>query len=260
MRELDKESGEKLLDYIYHEMEGRVNGKRTSLQSNNNNNNNNIAQLDKNGHMSAFFIPGKNTASTTTTTTRRGGERGILDLLGDSLGVKTENNIREITKEVLKENDMTIEIIITECQVSITNLYAANILTSFNDLLYLDFKLTDLTLNRELFRCETLKSLFKVNCKKMRKRGITFDLESLMIRPFYTSELEMLGFSIDSLIQSGGIARNQLRSLNYSLEGLISIGFKKEHIEKLKISKKSATRPQPNGFGWSESEYTALMK
>jgi hypothetical protein len=249
-RVLDKRTADKVLDYIY-EQEGKVtrNKKKekkadTSLQ------------FDDNGHMSTFFIPRSGPSSTS----RGGNEKNLLDIIGDSMGIKTDNNGQAIDIEVLKRNKITVEVLVSEIGVSITEFYVANILTTFDDLLYIGFKLTDLTLSkREYFSCDVLKTLYKVNCEKLAQWNITFDLETLMVGEFYVSELNALDFSIDPLIMSGCIARSQLRSLKYPLSGLISLKFNKENVDKLRISSRRAVRPQSEGgFGWSLAEYNAI--
>jgi len=198
-------------------------------------------QLDENGHMNTFFV------YRSTPTTKSPIEKSIFDIIGDSMGIKTDNNGKMINKEVLIENNITVEVLVGKIGVSITDFYVANILTTFDDLVEIGFKLTDLTLDRDYFSCDVLKTLYRVNCNDMKARwNITFDLETLMLGHFYTGELYALDFSIDSLIMSGGIARAQLRNLNYSVEGLKSIGFTKTHLDKLGIKAKRATISQPN--------------
>ena len=92
--------------------------------------------------------------------------------------------MKNINKEVLKNNDITIEVLITECRVSITDLYVAGILTHFDDLIELGFKATDLMLNTELFSCSSLVRLFKVNHDDMKLKRVEIDLEALIVGKF----------------------------------------------------------------------------
>lgn len=100
-------------------------------------------QLDESGHMNTFFIP----KSSPTAMSRSGGgggssqEKSIFDIIGDSMGIKTDNNGQSITKEVLKRNGITVEVLVGIIGVSITEFYVAGILSTFDDLVYIGFKL-----------------------------------------------------------------------------------------------------------------------
>jgi hypothetical protein len=210
--------------------------------------------LAQDGHKSTFYIP----ESKRNTNKGTASSLNLLDYVSDSLGLKTTSNIQKIDKSSLKKNGITIEILIEDCEVAISNLRLAGILTSFEDLMELDFKPMDLTRNRELFNCNSLKTLFNADHGKMEKYGIPLGIDDIIQGKFYVSELQTLAFRLDRMIREGGIGKSQLHALNFPLEDLISLGLKKEHLIILKISRRHALMPLPEGFGWKEELYKEL--
>lgn len=244
---MDEESGKKILDYIYDEMNGSLmknKSKRKPLAK---------AGIAENGHKNAFYIPEqKSIASSSTTTT------SFFDRISDSLGLKTTSNVAKIDLDTLVNNEMTLEILIDDCEIPISNLRQANIVTTFQDLLALKFTPMDLVRNRQLFNAGTLKTLFDADYKTMRKYQVPIDIVHIMKGKFLSSELQTLGFNFEQMIDEGGIGRSQLHALNFSLSDLINLGIEKKHLVKLKITKEQALSPRPDGFGWDKETYGLL--
>jgi hypothetical protein len=248
-RELDEESGERILDYIYRKGGGSVAVKKNSSPAP-------VMTLDPNGHTNSFYIPPAPTPSLSGG--RGGGGGGFLDLLTDKLGLKTKANIQRIDKTVLVKNGVTLGVLIEECGVAISNLRQANILNTFEDLLDLGFCAEDLTRNRLLFSCQSFKQVFKADYHTMVRHGVPFDVSHLLKCKFTPQELDTLNYSLDTLIQAGGIDRDLLMKLNFSLADLVQLHFRGEHLKMLKISRRLATAPRPRGFGWSADDLSLI--
>jgi hypothetical protein len=218
-------------------------------------NNTNKINLDENGHRTPFRIPSMKGGSHQKTPTKL----GLLDTAADYARIKSDSNMKNINKEVLINNGITISNLIEDCRVSITDLYVAGILTSFDDLIDLGFKPTDLTLNTELFNCASLVRLFKVNHNDMKAKRVEIDLEALMVGGFCSNDLEVIKFSIAPMIESGHIANKQLWALKYSFNDLLSLGLNKAHVSKLDISARRAVkRVEDGGWGWPK-DYESLL-
>lgn len=253
-RELDDESGKRILEYIYDEMHGSLMTKNRREERKKKKTNPSKASLAKDGHKNTFYIP----ESKRNTNKSTASSLNILDYVSDSLGLKTTSNIQKIDKSSLRKNGMTIEILIEDCEVSLSNLRLAGILNSFEDLLELDFRPMDLTRNRELFNCNSLKTLFNANHDTMEKYGIPLGIDDIMLGKFYVSELQTLDFKLDRMVLERGIGKSQLHALNFPLEDLISLGLTREHLKILNISRRQALMPMPEGFGWKEEIYKRL--
>ena len=244
-RELDEESGKKILDYIYDEMNGSLISKKKKRKP--------LAKpgIADNGHKNAFYIPEQKNSVTTTSTS-------IFDRISDSLGLKTTSNVAKIDLDTLVNNEMTLEILIEDCEIPISNLRQANIVSTFQDLMALGFTPMDLTRDRKLFNVGTLKTLFDADYKTMRKYNVPIDIEHIMKGKFFASELQTLGFTFEHMIQEKGIGRSQLHALNFSLSDLINLGLEYHHLRILDITKKRALSPRPDGFGWDKETYELL--
>ncbi len=165
-----------------------------------------------------------------------------------------------LTLDVLVANRVSLYALLTECRVSVTNLHAAGILRSFDDLLALKFKVKDLVRKRELFDAGKLPMLFNVTFQSMRQQGCLFRLRDLHECGFFPGELETLGVSLDTMICEDHVTADQLIELNWSLDDLQRLGFGVEHLDQLKITQKLALAPFPVGFGWSREEYRDLCE
>ena len=274
VRELDEQTGFRILDYIY-ERGGSVNiddGGTTPVKRATP-----APPISQAHNRNTFYIP-PNTTSTgsvggTTTTTAGTKVMQLFDALTESLSFKTMSNVRKINKRVLQHNGITVETLIAQCRVAITNLYQARIVTSMRDLVELGFKTSDLLLDRTLFNCNTLCTLFGVRADDGRRNlpmyrvmvghGVDFSLEHLMMNDsFLSSELMTLEFPLGEMIEADGIGRGQLLALKFPCAELVQLGLTKKHLKKLKISERHATEPrQPDGqggFGWTIEEYRSL--
>jgi hypothetical protein len=246
-RELDEESGKKILDYIYDEMNGSLISKKKKRKP--------LAKpgIADNGHKNAFYIPEQKTINSSGTTST-----SLFDRISDSLGLKTTSNVAKIDLDTLVNNEMTLEILIEDCEIPISNLRQANIVSTFQDLLALGFTPMDLTRDRKLFNVGTLKTLFDADYKTMRKYNVPIDIEHIMKGKFVASELQTIGFTFEYMIQEKGIGRSQLHALNFSLSDLINLGLENQHLRILDISKRRALSPRPDGFGWDKETYELL--
>lgn len=245
-RELDDESGKKILDYIYDEMNGSLipdSKKKTKHTTK--------TRITDDGHKSSFYVPDSKSVPKNTSL-------NIFDHISDSLGLKTTSNIQKIDKNILKKNDITIRVLIEELEIPISNLRQANILHTFDDLLELGFTPFDLTRNRELFNCGTLKTLFNTDYKMMEKKNVPVNIDHIIRGKFYSTELQTINFSFNTMITEKGIGRSQLHALNFPLKELINLGFEYKHLRILDISKRRALAPQPEGFGWDIVTYDLL--
>lgn len=245
-RELDEESGKKILDYIYDEMNGSLISKKKKRKPAAK------AGIADNGHKNAFYIPEQKSSVSSGTTT------SFFDRISDSLGLKTTSNVAKIDLDTLVNNEMTLEILIEDCEIPISNLRQANIVTTFQDLLALGFTPMDLTRNRQLFNVGALKTLFDADYKTMRKYQVPIDVEHIMKGKFVASELQTIGFTFEDMIEEKGIGRSQLHALNFSLSDLMNLGIEKKHLRKLRITKEQAISPRPDGFGWDEETYASM--
>ena len=178
-----------------------------------------------------------------------------------------------LTLELLILNNVSVRALIDACRVPMTNLYDAGIVTSFKDLQDLHFHPRDLLRKRELFQASALPQLFQTSFGGMRSQGCGFSLDDLKEQyfkasktrrerkaKFYSSELQSLGVSLDTIIREDRVTVQQLIDLNYELNDLETLGFEREHLDLLGITRKLALEPWPAGFGWSRAEYTELCK
>ena len=178
-----------------------------------------------------------------------------IDKLMDLLSIKTESNIKNITKKILMDNQVTVRDLIKKCKVSMTDLKLADIITTFKDLKDLKFNPSDLVIDRTLFDVNKMDILFKTYYKSSKnKDGITMTVVDLLENKFTSFELRTLRFPLDDFIENGKINSKQLLQLNYQLEELESIGFTKAHLKKLNITQKDAI----DNFKWSKKQFDQL--
>lgn len=156
-----------------------------------------------------------------------------------------KDNISQIDKYFLMKHNMSINILILDCNVPITNLRAAGIITSYEDLCDLGFEPQDLNINRELFNVGHMVQLFKMNATSM-----DFGLEELLTCKFCPADLLTLQFSLPGLIEDRGIQAKHLKALNYSLPDLMSLGFNRSHLQLLNIN--------PTQMGWAPRDVNQL--
>ena len=229
-RELDEEIGKKILDYVYNKkkIRGKEGGRGEKSKTK-------TLNLTKSGHKQDYYVYTGNRNHSAG-----GGLESVkmfVDTTLDSLNIKTSGNIQEIDTYFLKANDITLAILIDEIQVKISDLYAGDVLRKFQDLVYIGFQPKDLVRNRELFNCDMLGNLFKTNYENILANGIRFDMREIVLGGFLASDLKALDYNLDDAIRNGFITLPALKVLNFSLEGLSLIGFRREHLKKLKIGK-----------------------
>lgn len=249
-RELDESAGMAILEYIYSKKGGALN---KAGDVDNSRRNRRRGDEEETSHKASFYIE---------PSVKKGGgdasaDLGMIDRLTDALGMPSKAKVKFITKEVLMRNDVTIQILIEECKVGITDLKVGGIVESFQDLIDLKFRMLDCVSNRTLFNVSHLYTLFHVGYKQLRRHpNVQFCTLDLLQCQFCASELQTLQFSFDRLIEKGAINAIQLHCLNFSLSDLISLNFRPEHLHTLKISRNDAI----DRFGWDAKEYRQFVK
>lgn len=242
VKELDEEKGKKIIALIYQRKGSMEKKKRPQQQQ---------QQTIQSGHQSSYYL-NSHGSETNTHKSETKKEMNLLERVSDYLSIESTRLIKHIDKELLIENGITLEDLISLCDCSITDLMSAGIVTQIKDLIDLGFKMSDLVLNRNRFQAQQLADLFKLNHQKLRKMpGVEFGVVDLLQCHFYPNELAALNFSLDDMIQRGTINATQLRCLNFSLPDLISLQFSKEHLDILGISRRQAL----DDFKWSRKDY-----
>lgn len=227
-RILDEKTGLAILTYVYE---------RQSLF----NNEKPVVEEKKSAMASFCVLPEKRPVS----------ERSFIEkskLLWELRPVK--ENIRFIDKWFLQKYGITINILLTCCKVEITNLKAAGIISNYEDLCELGFKVSDLVVNRELFNVNHIVQLFSMDADSL---GII--LGDLLSCKFLPAELMTLNFSLPKMIEGGGIFDRHLRLLGYDLSSLRQLGLTREHLKKLGITYPIAV----NVFKWNPSEMSEMV-
>ncbi len=179
----------------------------------------------------------------------------LWDKMSDYLRIESKRMVRHISLKLLVENDISLEDLIVECGVAFTDLLAAGILQSVEDLCALQFKTTDLVINERLFRVQHLPDFFKLYYPEMRKmKSICFGANDIIDCNFTPDELDQLRFSFDHLIKDKGINAKQLRfisvDMHYSLADFIRLGLLAENLVAMGITPRIACE----AFGWDSQE------
>lgn len=243
-RQLDEETRRKILDYITN----RKNFASSDIINNNNNNNNNNRRIV--GKRQDYYVPTPKTEVNESS----GPLDGMKLFFENTLKINTNQPNVEIDIEFLKQNGITLAVLIDEIGIKISDMYAGDILRSFSDLVEIGFQSKDLVRNRKLFNCDMLGNLYKTDYTAIKERGVKFDLHDIVVGGFWASDLAALEYNLDEAIESGEIILNNLKILNFSLSGLILIGLTKEHLKKLKIGKREAF-----DLGWDLTEYQQFL-
>jgi hypothetical protein len=266
VKELDEESGYRILDYIYGRG-GTVVVSAEEMEAFRRNRLARVKHVSQAQHKPAFYVPPSSGGARggATQSARSSAINTLLDQLVDQSSLKTMSNVRRITKDILLYNGVTVEALLRHCRVSISTLRAADIVTQFQDLVELGFRPQDLLIDRTLFNCNTLKNLFAgADYRTIVAHGVAFDLTHLMMDgSFLSSELIALGFPLGAMIERGEISQSQLRALKFPFAELVELGLCKAHLAKLGLSREFATQPMRadgrGGFGWTTDEFDSLL-
>jgi hypothetical protein len=245
-RELDESVGMAILEYIYSKKDGALN-----KESKDNGNGRHRRRGGEESHKASFYME--------PSVKQRGDARnlGVIDRLTDSLGIPSKAKVKFITKEVLMRNDVTVQMLIEECKVGITDLKVGGIVERFQDLIDLKFRMLDVVSNRTLFNVSHLYTLFHVGYKELRRHpNVQFCTLDLLQCQFCASELQTLQFSFDRLVEKGALNAIQLHCLNFSLSDLITLNLQPQHLHTLGISKHDAI----DRFGWDIKEYRRFVR
>jgi hypothetical protein len=254
---LDEETGKRILQYIYQEGTGSVIQSSNIQKEKRSNKRRDKTQRDENGQPTLMYIP----ESVTNAGKKNKGnsEPDLLARAADSLGLVSTRNIQQITKQLLRKNNITVRVLLEDLEVPLTELKAAGILNTFQDLVDLEFETRDLVRgDRTLFNSAKLRQLFDADFAKIRGAGVAFDLRHLMRCGFSSAELMALDFSFHTLVGERGITWRQLADLNFKLEDLMMLDLRREDIQALEISEAIAVTPRPNGLGWPRDLWHTL--
>jgi hypothetical protein len=182
-----------------------------------------------------------------------------LDQVNNTLGIiVAKSNIKFITRELLTQNHITIGDLIRGCHtLSISDLRAAHLILSFDDLLQLDFKMSDIKIDPQRFAVSHLVTFFKVNYKQLRaNERIKFGYMDLYECQFDVNELHTLSFSFEHLILRKALNKQQLLTLSkYSLADLMSLHFTLKAFRSLQITQDEALKH----FKWAPDDYKQLL-
>jgi len=240
VKELDEEQGKRIIQLI-HDRDGTMEKKVGVLST---------YQPAAKPHQSSFYVKAPSLSNVPKK------ELGLLEKASDYLGLASTNLIKHIDRDLLIQNGITIGDLVGECDIGITDLMSAGIVTDVPDLLKLGFKMTDVVINRTRFQAQQLADLFQLNYEKLRRlKGVKFSVIDLIACKFYPNELAALGFSFDYMVRNNGINAVQLRCLNFSLSDLVSLQLTKEHLKILGITRSQAL----NDFKWDRKEYASFI-
>lgn len=258
-RDLDEATGERILSYHYHRRLKEGSSGLTDARTEHG-----VHKIPINAtsrFAESFYVPQQSLESTASTGFTRGvgggSGPGLFNIVADKLGWVTSMNVKLITKSWLIENGYTVRELMLECDVKISELFAAGIICTYGDLLQLKFTMNDLKLNcarNLLFLCSDLKQLFGVTAQVLASAGKGINIFE---EPhFYAQELVVLDYSLGETVEAKAINRDLLRSLNYAPSDLYELKLRKTHLKQLKISKERALTPyEKGGLGWNETEW-----
>ena len=241
VRELDAEQGKRILALIY-ERNGSI---ATKVQS--------MKRPGEGGtHQPSYYMSKEG-----STKSEKKSELDLLDRVNDYLCIGSTRSIKHIDRDLLVANNITLNDLVSICDIGITDLWSSGIVTCVKDLRALNFQMNDVVIKRERFQAQQLADLFGLNYEKLRKmKGVEFGVIDLLTCHFATNELSALSFSFDRMIRKHELNNIQLKSLKHSLCDLITLGFQKEHLEILDISDEQAIQE----FKWDAKEYATFVK
>lgn len=247
VRALDEEQGKKILALIY-DREGSIEKKGQSY--------NKQSSGQQQTHQSSFYINQQSGGDSTSAKNEKKHEMDLIDRVNDYLGIESKRSIKHIDRELLIVNNITLNDLIALCDIGISDLWSAGIVTCVKDLRALKFQMNDIVINRSRFQAQQLRDLFGLNHDKLRKmKGVEFGVIDLLCCNFYPNELEALSFSFDRIIRRKELTAIQLKSLKFSLADLITLGFQSEHLPILGVSREQAIKE----FKWDAKEYDSFV-
>lgn len=250
---LDEATGLRILRYIHSKKGSLVTGAAESDQG--------TRGRKERTHKPTFSIQSRNNKKSALTNNNSSATVEKAPLLAQFLefcGVPSKDNIKYITKATLLHNDITVAILIRDCEVDITEMRKARILYDFADLIDLGFATTDLTIDEERFSVNKLVQLYGAKYSTLRNHpAVLFSLVDLLQCKFSAGDLMALEFNFDAFFEGNprAIEKEQLLKLDYSLKDLMRLGFTKEHMDLMKISEREALRV----FKWRAKHYERLV-
>jgi hypothetical protein len=165
-----------------------------------------------------------------------------------------EQNVapRDITLSWLRERGATVRDLVLGARIPMSDLYAANVVRTFADLLVLGFQTADLTANRECFTCNHLVSLFQTTYDQLRASaecgGLTMSTLAFTMPPFTAGELTTLQVTARALLSDdqGRIAANMnyaiLRTVQFTPQDWQDLGLDAALIATLGLTARATTR------------------
>jgi hypothetical protein len=153
-------------------------------------------------------------------------------------------NIPQITKSFLRRWGLTMRTL-CELGVALTDLYKAGIVQCYQDLLDLDFRLRDLTIDSACLSPNHMYTLFQ-----MTGRDLNITVVDLLECRFTAAELTNMDFSLPHMIEANGIKAQHLRLLGYTPQDLRLLGVDGQHLKQLGITDRTAYQL----MGWAPTQ------
>ena len=175
-----------------------------------------------------------------------------------------QQNINDtITKQFLLENDFTLERLISDYEIPISDLFKCKIITSSIDLKDFGFKASDLVINRNCFNVNHLSMLFKLKHENILHMNVLFNIATIKECNFTFNELQTIKFSFsrcfialtnaidqmrhdagnDMVIMSKNKIKTDLFSLDspeqdnpFSYDDLTALGLEDSHLHYLGVT------------------------
>jgi hypothetical protein len=183
--------------------------------------------------------------------------------IANFFGITTKDMVAGMKKTDLMEYGITIRCLIEDCGIPIANLHKSGLLRTFDDLVDLEFELSDLTIDRTLFNVNHLVQLFYCNYdtlveySNMKDTTLDFSIHELIKTDLHCWELQALSFSFDDYIEQKFMSKRHFGKdygLSYTLAEMSSVlGLTNQGLERLKVTQKDAKE-----YGWVYKEYKAV--
>jgi hypothetical protein len=179
----------------------------------------------------------------------------LIGKMANGLDILTVEHVMNMRKEDLTNYGFTIEIMIKECKISITDLFNANVVRNLDDLIYFKFKLTDTAIHDTLFTVGQLYSLFQLDYPTLVRANFSITISDLIKAQFSTYELQTFSFSFDDFISMSKMTKDHFEQLpQQSFDDLKTLGLTRQNIVSLGISVDEAI----NRFNWSREDLRSL--
>jgi hypothetical protein len=152
----------------------------------------------------------------------------------------------------VKKHGLTVRDLVVSARVPMTDLFVANIVRSFDDLLELGFKTVDLTANPQCFTSAHLRQFFNVTYAHLRDcsacGGLTLSTLLVASPPFTADDLATLGVTARDLLAGadGQIAPSVeypvLQTVPFTMDDWLALGLDAQTLIDLKLTAMGAKR------------------